>query len=93
MTFKPGESGNPNGRPEGAENKLTKKAKYYAEKFLDEIDKQGISQIAATGKMTDFINIIKALLPKDMNVNLSGQVDVPPSNIIIDGKLLTDDKS
>lgn len=70
MTFKPGESGNPNGRPPGAENRLTRKAKYYAERFLDEIKAQGVSEIAKSGKMSDYVNIIKAILPK--NFELSG---------------------
>ena len=91
MPFKNGESGNPNGRPVGRENKLTRKAKYYAEKFLDEIKRQGISEIAATGRMADYINIIKTVLPKDFNVKHSGSIDIPPTQINIDGKLL--DKS
>lgn len=62
------------GRPFGSENRLTRKAKYYAEKFLDEIKRQGISEIATTGKMSDYINVIKAILPKDMNINHSGQI-------------------
>jgi hypothetical protein len=74
MTFKPGIVTNPNGRPVGSENRLTRKAKYYAEKFLDEIKRAGISEIAATGKMSDYITLIRTVLPKDHNVKHSGEV-------------------
>ena len=86
MPFKPGETGNPEGRPVGRGNRLTLKAKYYAEKFLDEIKRQGIAEIAATGKMSDYVNIIRAVLPKDMNVKHSGQIELKKANFIIDGK-------
>jgi hypothetical protein len=61
----PFEDGNTHGkgRPPGSENKLTRKAKYYAEKFLDEIEKQGVTEIARTGKMSDYIALLKSILP------------------------------
>jgi hypothetical protein len=76
MPFEPGNNANPNGRPVGSENRLTRKAKHYAEKFLDEIKKAGISEVAATGKMSDYVSLIRAVLPKDHNHKVSGNVDV-----------------
>jgi hypothetical protein len=77
MTFVPGESGNPEGRPVGSENKLTRKAKYYAEKFLDEIERQGIEEITRTGKMSDYITLLKSILPTKVETESTVTVTQP----------------
>lgn len=90
MPFKNGESGNPSGRPVGSENKLTRRAKYYANKLFDEFEKIGIDKMAETGDIKDLINLISKFIPKDMNIKHSGQIEIPPIQINIDGKIDTD---
>ena len=88
MPFKPGESGNPAGKPRGAENRLTRKAKYYAEKLIDEMKSIGVAEIAKTGKMSDYVNLLKTLLPKDFNI--SGNLTVKNDRIDL-SKLTVDE--
>ena len=67
--FKDGHKSN-GGRPVGSENRLTRKAKYYAEKFLDEIKAQGIDEITKTGKMSDYVSLLKAILPSKVEQDI-----------------------
>jgi preprotein translocase subunit Sec63 len=77
MTFKPGESGNPNGRPPGSENKLTRRAKYLAEKLFDEFEAQGIDNIAKTGDVKDLINLLSKFLPTKVETESTVTVTQP----------------
>ena len=90
MPFKDGNKYG-NGRPKGSENRLTRKAKYYAEKLMDEMKAIGIEEIAKSGRMSDYVALLKTLLPKDINMNHSGSIDIPPAQIVIDGKVENSD--
>ncbi len=57
--------GNP-GRPMGTENKLTTRAKYYANKLFDEFERMGIDTMAQTGDVKDLINLISKFVPKEI---------------------------
>ena len=74
MSFKPGESGNPKGRPIGSENKLTKKAKYYAEKIFEEFDKIGIDNLTQKGDIKDLLTLIRACLPKEVKAEVDTKI-------------------
>lgn len=74
MTWEPGESGNPNGRPPGSENKLTRRAKYYAEKLFDEFEKRGIDNLTKDGDIKDLLQLIKTCLPKEIKGDIEHKV-------------------
>ena len=57
--------GNP-GRPMGTENKLTARAKHYANKLFDEFERMGIDKMAQTGDVKDLINLISKFVPKEI---------------------------
>ena len=65
--FKPGQSGNPNGRPKGARSKLTEDfIKALAEDFAN----GGVQAIATMReeKPTEYCKVVASLLPKHVEV-------------------------
>jgi hypothetical protein len=79
--FKPGQSGNPAGRPRGSRNKL-------GEEFLDDLidewrvrGKQAL-QLCATREPTQFCKIVANILPKEvLSMALNVNTTVDPSEI------------
>jgi hypothetical protein len=73
--FKPGQSGNPAGRPKGSRGKLT-------EDFLldlrDAWSQYGAGALArcAEEEPAQFCRIISNLLPKDVNLNMTAEISV-----------------
>ena len=73
--YKPGQSGNPNGRPIGARSKIT-------EKFLLELqnyfEKEGTGLIERAGQEAPaaLVAVYAKLLPKETHLSVSGGVDV-----------------
>lgn len=67
--YKPGQSGNPNGRPKGARNRL-------GEAFLEALEKDfemhGVAAIeeVRTDKPDQYLKVIASILPKEFNVKV-----------------------
>ena len=74
MTFKPGEVSNPNGRPVGSENRLTRKAKYHAERLFDEFKKIGFDKLVESGDIKDLIALIGKFTPREIKAEIDGNM-------------------
>jgi hypothetical protein len=63
-------NGHPGLKPIGAENKLTRKAKWLLNAFYDEVKRQGVGSLVNDASASDKIRAILAALPK--NIEHSG---------------------
>ncbi len=70
IPFKPGQSGNPAGRPKGARSKL---GEAFLEKMLADFEEHGVSVIEAVrkDKPDQYLKVVASILPKDLNVNIN----------------------
>lgn len=78
--FKPGESGNPGGKPTGTRNRITTR---FLNALADDFDEHGVSAIKAA-RETDpvgYVKVIAALLPKQVE-------HVQPMEELTDAELL-----
>ena len=79
--WKPGQSGNPRGRPKGARNKL-------GEQLLAELqrdfEQHGASAIVEmrTEKPAEYIKALVSLLPKDVNLNVNKFEDMDDDQLL-----------
>lgn len=81
VPFKPGQSGNPAGRPKGSRNKLT-------EDFLSDVLEawQTSGKTALVGmiadKPGDFVKMVAGLVPKEATLNLTTADDLTDAELI-----------
>ena len=83
--WKPGESGNPKGRPPGIENKLTQSVKAAFQAAFDELGgAEGLAEWAQENK-TDFYKLYARLIPVDVGGTINHTFEnflqqIKPSN-------------
>lgn len=70
IPFKPGQSGNPAGRPKGARNKL---GEAFLAALADDFEAHGAAAIQKTRetKPEVYVRVCASLLPKELNVRVS----------------------
>ena len=70
LKFKPGQSGNPTGRPKGSRVKL---GETFLADLMADWDTHGAESIAAMREKSpgDYVKVVAATLPKELNVKVS----------------------
>ncbi len=68
--FKPGQSGNPAGKPKGAKHKLQEDFIKDVQAAWETRGKAAISAMIAE-KPTDFVKMVAGLMPKDVTLNIN----------------------
>jgi hypothetical protein len=70
IPWKPGQSGNPAGRPKGSRNKLSEQ---FLTDVLNEWEQHGAVAVSDMREKSpgDFVKMVASLLPKDVNLNLT----------------------
>lgn len=69
IPFKPGQSGNPKGRPKGARNKL---GEAFVADLLADWEDHGVETIQKVReeRPADYVKVVASILPKDVNINV-----------------------
>lgn len=70
VPFKPGQSGNPRGRPKGARNKL---GEAFLNDFLEDWEENGAAAIQTmrAERPHEYVKVAASILPKELNVKVS----------------------
>jgi len=83
--FKPGQSGNPKGRPKGARNRLSTQFLEALAADFDQFGSQAIAQVREN-KPEVYMRVVADLLPKEANINVeAGEAFVELWRKISDG--------
>ena len=76
--FKPGQSGNPKGRPKGSRNKLSEDFFHDLSEAWTAFGKPALMSAAWTNP-TDFVRVVAQLIPKDVEVTVTNITGVFPT--------------
>ncbi len=81
LKFKPGQSGNPAGRPKGARSKL---GEAFLEAMNADFERHGLEVIEKVrkDKPDQYLKVIASILPKDLNVNINSMDDLTDEQLI-----------
>jgi Family of unknown function (DUF5681) len=87
--WRPGESGNPAGRPRGSRNKLSED---FVAALYDDFRDHGSAAIAAcrAEKPDVYVRVIAGLLPKDMNIKVQQLDDLTDDQLMRKLAVLTE---
>ena len=82
IPFKPGQSGNPAGRPKGSRNKL---AEAFLADVLNEWETHGATAISDMRDKNpgDFCKMVASLMPKDLTLTLNDNLSEIPDDELI----------
>ncbi|TBY60154.1 hypothetical protein E0H46_31790 [Rhizobium leguminosarum bv. viciae] len=77
----PGQSGNPNGRPKGARNKL---GELFLEDLLTAWEASGPAAIQTVieKRPQEFLKVVASLMPKDLNVNVNNMGEMTDEQLL-----------
>lgn len=79
--FKPGQSGNPKGRPLGARSKL---GEQFLSALQEDFENHGIVAIQTVRekKPDQYLKVIASILPKDLNINVNNLGEMSDDELV-----------